>query len=322
MVRESDEVREVTKDHLRLLARVARMYHEQGIRQPEIAAALNISQPRVSRLLKEAVTRGLVRTVVTLPDGVHTELEEELERRYGLRDAVVVDVEDFQDDVIPPLATAAAAYLDVTFTGGDVIGLAAWSRTLQAVVKHLPQKNVQAAERVMQLVGGLGRAAEQVHATRLIARLADLTYAHPVFVPLPGVVATAAIREALLQDPDLAEVQAQWRDLTVALVGIGSTEPAPTGGDIPINQAGQDELRALGAVGEVCLHVFDATGKPVASSLDQRVIGIDAATFRAVGRRIGVAGGLRKLPAIKAAIEGGWVNILITDLRVARRLCR
>jgi DNA-binding transcriptional regulator LsrR (DeoR family) len=315
VVRDPDEGREISKDHLRLLARVARMYHEQGIRQPEIATALNLSQPRVSRLLKEAVTRGLVRTVVTLPDGVHTELEEELERRYGLRDAVVVDVEDYQEDVIPTLATAAAAYLDVTLTGGDTVGLAAWSRTLQATVQRLPQQNVQVADRVMQLVGGLGPAEAQVHATRLIARLADLTYAQPVFVPLPGVLATAAIREALLQDPALAEVQAQWRDLTVALVGIGDLASSP------ISEADREELRALGGVGEVCLHFFDATGKPVAAGLDQRVIGIDAATFRAVGRRIAVAGGLRKLPAIKAAVEGGWANILITDLRVARRLC-
>ncbi|GAA3161802.1 sugar-binding transcriptional regulator [Nonomuraea salmonea] len=315
MVRDSDGVGDVSKDHLRLLARVARMYHEQGIRQPEIAAALHLSQPRVSRLLKEAVTRGLVRTVVTLPEGVHTELEEELQRRYALRDAVVVDVEDYQDDVVPSLATAAAAYLDVTFTGGDVIGLAAWSQTLQAVVQRLPQKNVQVADRVIQLVGGVGTAGDQVRATRLIARLADLTYAHPVFVPLPGLVATAATREALLQDPDLAEVQAQWREVTVALVGIG--EPASA----PVRDTDRDELRAVGGVGEVCLHFFDATGKPVASDLDRRVIGIDTASFGAVGRRIAVAGGLRKLPAIRAALEGGWVNILVTDLRVARRLC-
>ncbi|UBU18960.1 sugar-binding domain-containing protein [Nonomuraea gerenzanensis] len=45
------------------------------------------------------------------------------------------------------------------------------------------------------------------------------------------------------------------------------------------------------------------------------------ATFRAVGRRIGIARGLRKLAAIRAAGEGGRVNVLITDLRVARRLC-
>ncbi|TYB56658.1 sugar-binding transcriptional regulator [Nonomuraea sp. PA05] len=319
----------MTRDHLRLLARVARMYHEQGIRQPEIAAALNLSQPRVSRLLKEAVTRGLVRTVVTLPDGVHTELEEELQRRYGLRDAVVVDVEDFQEDVIPPLATAAAAYLDVTLIGGDVVGITPWSRTLQATVSRLPQKNARAAERVIQLAGGLGRPEAQVHATRLIARLADLTNARPVFVPLPGVVATSAIREALLQDPDLAEVQAQWRDLTLTLTGIGSLNPGGVhdggdpGGDpggVP-GPADQEELRGLGAVGDVCLHFFDATGKPVASALDRRVIGIDSATFRAVERRVGIAGGLRKLAAIRAAVEGGWVNVLITDLRVARRLC-
>ncbi|MEV4569466.1 sugar-binding transcriptional regulator [Nonomuraea sp. NPDC049419] len=315
MVRDSDGVDDVSKDHLRLLARVARMYHEQGIRQPEIAAALHLSQPRVSRLLKEAVARGLIRTVVTLPEGVHTELEEELQRRYALRDAVVVDVEDYQDDVVPSLATAAAAYLDVTFTGGDVIGLAAWSQTLQAVVRRLPQKNVQVADRVIQLVGGLGSAGDQVRATRLIARLADLTNAHPVFVPLPGLVATPATREALLQDPDLAEVQAQWREVTVALVGIG--EPASA----PVRDTDRDELRAVGGVGEVCLHFFDATGKPVASDLDRRVIGIDTASFGAVGRRIAVAGGQRKLPAIRAALEGGWVNILVTDLRVARRLC-
>ncbi|MEV1173523.1 sugar-binding transcriptional regulator [Nonomuraea sp. NPDC049784] len=315
--------RDTTKDHLRLLARVARMYHEQEMRQPEIAAALNISQPRVSRLLKEAVTRGMVRTVVTLPEGVHTELEEELQRRYGLRDAVVVDVEDFQDDVIPPLASAAASYLGVTFTGGDVIGISSWSETLLATVERMPQKNSQVADRVIQLVGGVGSPEAQVHATRLVARLANLTYARPVFVPLPGVVATTTIRDALLQDPGVIDVQSQWNDLTVVLVGIGSLEPSPlllSSGNA-VSRADQEELRALGAVGDVCLHFFDAAGKPVDSGFDQRVIGIDAPTFRSVGRRVGVAGGMRKLSAIKAAIEGGWINILITDLRVARLLC-
>jgi DNA-binding MarR family transcriptional regulator len=41
-------------DQLRLLAKIARMYHERGIRQPQIAADLHISQSRVSRLLQQA----------------------------------------------------------------------------------------------------------------------------------------------------------------------------------------------------------------------------------------------------------------------------
>src|SRR5687767_15095071 len=42
------------RDRLRLLTKVARLYHEQGVRQPEIATRLHVSQARVSRLLKEA----------------------------------------------------------------------------------------------------------------------------------------------------------------------------------------------------------------------------------------------------------------------------
>jgi DNA-binding transcriptional regulator LsrR (DeoR family) len=56
---------------MRLLVKVARMYHERGLRQPEIAAHLNMSQPRVSRLLKEAADRGVVRTVVAAIRGVY-----------------------------------------------------------------------------------------------------------------------------------------------------------------------------------------------------------------------------------------------------------
>lgn len=314
--------RGVSTEHLRLLARVARMYHEQSMRQPEIAAALSISQPRVSRLLKEAVTRGIVRTVVVLPDGVHTELEEELQRRYGLRDVVVVDIEDAREDAIPSLASAAAAYFDATFTGGDVIGISSWSETLLATVERMQPKNTQVADRVMQLVGGVGSPEAQVHATRLIGRLADITRARPVFVPSPGVVGTAAIRDALLEDPGVVDVMAQWRELTLVLVGIGSLEPSPlllSSGNA-VKQADQEELRSLGAVGDVCLHFFDAKGSAVDSAFDRRVVGIDVGAFRAVERRVAVAGGLRKYSAIKAALDGGWVNVLITDLHVAERL--
>lgn len=60
---------------LRLLTKVARMYHERGLRQPQIAGQLNISQPRVSRLLKQASELGIVQVSVVTPAGVYAELE-------------------------------------------------------------------------------------------------------------------------------------------------------------------------------------------------------------------------------------------------------
>ena len=82
------------EEQLRLMVKVARLYHEHGVRQPEIARRLHVSQARVSRLLKQAEQDGIVRTTVVVPEGVQTALEEQLEARFGLREAVVVEALD------------------------------------------------------------------------------------------------------------------------------------------------------------------------------------------------------------------------------------
>ena len=79
-------------------------------------------------------------------------------------------------------------------------------------------------------------------------------------------------------------------------------------------------LRGLGAVGDICLRFFDADGRHVDSDLDGRVIGIEPDVLLAVPRRIGVAGGQRKHSAIRAAVLGGWVNVLVTDVETADAL--
>lgn len=312
----------VGADQLRLMCKVARMYHERGLRQPEIAAQLSISQPRVSRLLKQATELGIVRTVVTLPAGIYADLEDAIQAKYELRDCVVVDVGGAEYNVLPALGAAAADYLDATLAGGHLIGVSSWSETLLHAVDRMPKKNVVAAEKVVQIVGGLGDPGVQVQATRLTGRLAELTGATPVFLGAPGLVGSKAVRDALLNDPSVADVVRLWRELTVALVGIGSLDPSPLlqrSGNA-MGEDDQQELRRLGAVGDVCFRYFDAEGRLVPSHLDDRLIGITPETFTAIPRRVGIAGGARKAGAIRAALLGGWVNVLITDLGVAQEL--
>jgi DNA-binding transcriptional regulator LsrR (DeoR family) len=39
-----------------------------------------------------------------------------------------------------------------------------------------------------------------------------------------------------------------------------------------------------------------------------------------VDRAVGIAGGPEKIPAIRGALQGGWINVLITDRFSAEKL--
>ena len=82
----------------------------------------------------------------------------------------------------------------------------------------------------------------------------------------------------------------------------------------------ESSLLSLGAVGDVCHRFFDADGNLVRGQLDDRVVGISPADYRGIPRRVGLAGGARKHAAIRAALRGGWVNVLLTDVETARTL--
>jgi DNA-binding transcriptional regulator LsrR (DeoR family) len=320
----SSIARAPTDGQLRLITKVARMYHERGIRQTEIAETLHISQARVSRLLKRATELGIVRTVVAAAPGVHTELEEALEDRYGLAEAVVVDVEGSNEDVIAALGSVGATYLETTLTGRERIGISSWSQTLLAVVDRMRPFRLPGAESVVQLMGGVGNSSVQTQGNRLLTEFARLVGATATFVPAPALVGNRTMREGLLNDAAMESISKEWPRLTMVLAGIGSLPPSPLlrASGNAADLADQDRLHAAGAVGDVCLRFFDSAGTLVPSDLDDRVVGIDADTLRSIPRRIGIAGGQSKHKAIHAAARGGWVSVLITDTGTAAALLR
>jgi DNA-binding transcriptional regulator LsrR (DeoR family) len=310
----------------RLMTKVARMYHEQGVRQPEIAERLNISQPRVSRLLKKAVGTGIVRTTVVAPRGVFAELEDEVERTYSLREVVIADAGDEEEELVitPALGAAAAFYLETTLTGGERIGLSSWSSTLLATVDSMRPRHSHECESVVQVLGGLGQPSAQARATHLVGRLVQVTGATATYLPAPGLVATAETREALLRESSISQAVDAFPGLTVLLAGIGSLKPSPLlrASGNAVSPEDEDLLREAGAVGDVCMRYFDKDGKPVESHLDPRLLGIDSTTLLGIPRRVGVAGGRRKHEAIRAALLGGWINTLVTDSATAEYLVR
>lgn len=311
------------RDETRLMARVARMYHEGNLKQPEIAARLHISQAKVSRLLKQAIDEELVRITVHIPTGLHVELEEALESRYGLEEVVVVDASALDEEsLMRDVGAAAAHLLEVTVRPGDVIGLSSWSGSLLAMVNAVHPVAIAADVQVVQMLGGVGNPAAEVHATELTRRLARLLSGRPVLLPVPGVVGSVEARRVLERDPHVHATLEWFSKITVAFVGVGALVPSPLlqhSGNV-FSEAELADIATAGGVGDICLHYFDSDGRPTPTSHDDRVIGISLEQLRRIPRRVAVAGGTRKTEAIRGALRSGCVTHLVTDATTAERL--
>ncbi|MEZ0167150.1 sugar-binding transcriptional regulator [Microvirga sp. TS319] len=309
-------------DELRMILRVAQLYHLDGLTQSEISERQHISQATISRLLKKAEQIGIVRKTVVAPRGTFPDLEARLRDHYGIQEAIVTECfADQEDAILSAVGTAAAHYLETTLDDGEVIGISSWSASLLRMVESIhPTK--RHAENVVQMLGGIGNPAVQSHATQLTTRLAELTGAKPLLLPAQGVASSSAAKLVVLGDSYVRSTMDQFRRVTVALVGIGALQPSvmlANSGNTFTHEELQD-LERRGAVGDICVRFFDRHGRPMDGPLDERVIGISLEELRSVPRVIGVAGGARKATAIRAALLGGYVDVLITDRFTAERL--
>ncbi len=310
-------------DELRLIARVARMYYLDDVKQADIAARLTISQATISRLLRRARDENVVRISVHTPSGTFPELEESLCRKFGMTEVIVAEcAEERESQILRRMGEAAALYLETTLQPGEIIGISSWSESLLHTVENIhPQRRVGAG-RVVQILGGMGDPSVQTHATNLTRRLAQLVGAQPQPLPTQGVTGSRAAQEALTSDPVVRETMAYFPHITLALVGIGAVEPSKLLADSG-NVFTPDELAELarmGAVGDICLNFFDAEGRPVPSAFQERVIGIGLEQLRSARRVVGVAGGRRKVAALLGAMRGGLIDVLVTDQYTAARL--
>jgi DNA-binding transcriptional regulator LsrR (DeoR family) len=310
-------------NELRLIARVAQMYHVEHRRQADIADLLRMSQATVSRMLKRAEQERIVRTTVIPPPGTFADLELALREHYALTEAIVIDCSEDRDGAIMArIGEAAAHFLEVTLQPGEIIGVSSWSQTLLRMVDNIHPLKGAKAKYVVQILGGMGDASVQNHATELTGRLAKLTGGDPRLLLVQGVASSREAKLVMLADPVLRETMDLFGRLSLAIIGIGAIEPsellARSG-----NGFSKQELAMLneaGAVGEISFRFYDKDGRPVETPLNDRVIGISIEELRKADRVMALAGGESKTAAIAGALRLGVIDVLVTDKFTAARL--
>lgn len=307
-------------DDPRLMVKVCDLYYNQNISQQQIADILELSRPTVAKLLVAARTRGVVQISISDMDAIeYWELERQLEKKYGLREVVVVSSGKNETDLEEALGRAGAKYLQYMIKDGDVIGVS-MGTTLFHVAPHLHRGDAKDVTFV-PLVGGMGRLRMELHSNSLVESMSRVYGGN--FLPLhaPARVSNAAIRNEFMKEESLRPVIKLAGHMDVALVGIGYPNEHSA-----IKATGyykENEIEALiekKVVGELCMQFYNISGDTAPYRNNNTVIGVDIRKLRKVPCSIGLAGGVKKIPAIRGAIHGGYINTLITDADCAAAL--
>ncbi len=313
------------------LAAIARMYYLDELGQQEIAGIMGISRSQISRLLTRARDLGVVRISVDEYDPRDREQELALVHRYGLSQAVVVrtaggegaarDTEHARRAIGYFAAPAVAGLI----RPGTTLGLAG-GRTLAQVIDQLRPTPVPRGAhapqglRVVPLMGNIGAEASEIDAVDLSRILAQRAGGAFYTINAPAIAQDRSARDLFVAHEHVRFVWDLFDSLQLALVGVGSLEESAFIDRGVLPAADLNQLRAAGAVGEVCGRFFDARGQECVSAYRDRVISIDLDSLRRCQDVVAVTNGPRRAAAVRAAIAGGLVKSLVTDDAGARAL--
>lgn len=298
-------------------ALAARRYFIAQQTKSQIAEELGLSRFKVARLIDAAIEEGIIQFVISEPGDLNTKLGEAVRRTYGLKAALVLEGPDLPtSSLTAPLGNLAAQLLDETLVDGQMLGIA-WGRTLAATAKaltHLPKVDV------VQAAGSPAGLDISQNPVQLVHRLASLSggAAYPVYAPMWA--EDPQLIQRLRQEPAVANAIAHYDEIDVLVVGIGSWNPAESCLCSGFPAAWRDEALAAGVQADVCATLIDRDGREVPGRLAENGLGITTAQLRRIPEIIGIGGGLEKAEAIAAVLRGGWINVLVTDAGVARRL--
>jgi DNA-binding transcriptional regulator LsrR (DeoR family) len=300
-------------------ALVARRYYVDNRSKVQIADELGMTRFKVARLLKLARTSGIVTITVVEAGSLELDLSEQLCRRFGLRHAVVVNTPRGNDvKTRDQIGAVAADLLSEITTPDDVLGIG-WARVVLAMATKLRDLK---ADRIVQLTGALTRPDVEASSVEVVRAVARRARAESSVFYAPMFVSDVETAQGLYRQEQVAAAVAKFDTVTKAVVGVGGWNPPNSTLHDALNPAERDLLRRSGVHADLSGVLLDAEGRALETPISDRIIAITAPQLRHIPLVIGIAYGLEKVSAARAAIRGGYLQALVTHTDFAQQLLK
>ena len=294
-----------------LATKAAWYYYMEDNTQAQIAEVMGVSRAKVIRLLEEARAQGIVQFSFRKNDSQRVSAEQLLIDRFGLKDAFVIPTPLDISAINQSIAQGAAHYVSDHLREDGYLNIG-YGDTVSRMLGFLA-KNREESINVVSLTGGVSYYLPSVGTTAYSM--------HLFLTPSPLVVSSRQVRDALLDEKSLQDVSTMTEYADMSVVGIGAAvEGATVLRNGILNEGELTVLKMQGAVGDVLNHFMDKDGTLIKTEIEDRVISTDLDKLRQLKNVVGVAGGKDKVAAIKAVLNGGYLNVLITDSDTAAEL--
>ena len=140
-------------------------------------------------------------------------------------------------------------------------------------------------------------------------------------IPTPLLASSKEMAAAMRHEASVTEISRMISLAQLTVVGIGAMHESATIFKSGIlNRNDFLYLQMQGAVGDLLSHFIDRDGKLIETPLEERLISTSLNKLKALQNVIGVAAGDVKVNAIRAALRGGYLDVLITDDNTAEKL--
>jgi len=296
------------------LIKVAKLYYHGNRTQDEIAQIMGCSRPRVSRILSLARELKIVEFKI-VESVIETErMEKQLKKLLGLKDIRILPSESGRLGTMYAAGASAGEYLNRILRPDMRIGIA-WGATMDALVSQLEADRQFKTIKIVQMIGGAPTSSFNIDSSKLTVRLANKLGASYSVLQAPQYVSSKAVRDVLMNEPEIKAHFKLLKKLDAALIGISSTIPehsaAYRAGYISIDEA--KSLAERGFVTDVSGIRIYKDGSILPNETNDRLIAIAPEDLRRIPIVIAVAVGEDKAETIMAAAKGRFFNVLITD---------
>ena len=282
-----------------LMAKAAWYYYFENLTQQQISDRIGISRLRVVRLLEKARETGMIQFSLRRGNEARLEAEKQLMERYGLEDVFLVPEPADPAMTNANIAKAASMYIHERLKENSVINIG-YGDTPGRVLNNL----ATIAENTITCVSLTGGVSHYLPNT-----LSNVFNAKLHLIPAPLLASTSEMAEAIRKEESIQQISRMISHAELSVVGIGSMDMSAT-----IFHSG------ILNNNDLLSHFLDSEGNQVNSAIEERLFATSLEKLRNLKHVIGVAAGRVKAEAIRAALKGQILDILITDTDTAQAI--